>query len=272
MNQGLYSAYLGMRARQHALDTIANNIANVSTSGFKSDRPTNRSLESFEVQAQRLAEATGESAAVGTSDPNDANDPASAQLNPPQNRGLGVLTGGATNYAQGAIKETGRALDVAIAGEGYLVVQTPRGERYTRSGALTLNADGQLVTQRGDLVIGQQRGPITVPPGEVNVGDDGTISVNGRQIDRLRISTFRDSRAALAKEGDALFVATGAERPAEANSARVVQGALEMSNVNPVSELAAMMQNGREFDSLQRSMTMLMNDLGRKVASEIGKI
>jgi flagellar basal-body rod protein FlgF len=185
-------------------------------------------------------------------------------------RAEGVTTSGATDFTSGAIRETGRPLDVALEGEGLFVVQTARGERYMRAGNLTLDSAGQLVTQGGDLVVGEA-GPITIPPGDVAIGEDGTISVNGQNVDRLKVVTFVNPQTSLIKEGGSLFVATGQGTPVEANNPRVHQGALEMSNVNPVSELVAMMQNSREFESLQKSMTM-MREIGRRVTTEIGRI
>lgn len=283
MNIGLYAAYLGMRARQRNLDTIANNIANASTAGFKADHLAYRLIESGGSEANGEAAPASGITSGPTSDPSAAapNATGSAQANentapatpsPGSTRhAQGILAEGATDFAPGSIRETGRSLDIALGGNGFLVVQTPRGERYTRAGSLTLDAAGQLTTQRGDLVVGDG-GPITIPPGEAMIGADGSISVKGQTIGRLKLVQFTNPRTALAKEGDSLFVATGTERPREATETRVEQGALEMSNVSPMSELVAMMQNNREFDSLQRSVTMLMNDLGRKVSNEIGKI
>jgi flagellar basal-body rod protein FlgF len=272
MNYGLYAAYLGMRARQRQLEVIANNLANASTTGFKADHLHFRSIEAAELGTSHAVSQINISAA--SNDAPAANqsaldaDPARAGL---ENRGLGVVTGGLTDYSPGVIQQTGRPLDVALGGEGFLVVQTPRGERYTRAGALAVDNTGQLVTQQGDLVVGQG-GPITLPRGEVAIGEDGTISVEGRAAGRLKIVRFTDPRAMLLKEGHSLFAAREGAQPLEATQTRVMQGTLEISNVNSVSELAAMMQTAREFDSLQRSITLQMNDLGRKVANEIGRI
>jgi flagellar basal-body rod protein FlgF len=296
MNIGLYSAYLGMRARQHTLDVIANNIANASTAGFKADHLFYRSIEAAEVEAARRAAAAPANAASATSAPNTttpgpANNPpgnppgsqANSQVSPntpadPLTQGaeltlpdrvFGVLTSGLMDLAPGSIRDTGRALDVALDGQGFLAVQTPRGERYTRAGALTLDANGQLVTQSGELVIGQG-GPITLPPGQATIGEDGSVSVGSQIAGRLKIVRFNDPRTALMKEGGTLFAPTGTERPREDTQTRLAQGALEMSNVNAIGEMAAMMQNSREFDSLERSITLMMS--ARKTAAEVGKI
>jgi len=296
MNIGLYSAYLGMRARQQTLDVIANNIANASTAGFKADHLFYRSVEAAELEAARRAAAAQANADGATSTPNAAT-PGQANTQPgtqpgtqangqvsagtpadpltndaelkPQERVFGVLASGMMDFSPGSIHETGRSLDVALDGNGFLAVQTPRGERYTRTGSLTLDANGQLVTQSGNLVIGQG-GPITLPPGEATIGEDGSVSVRGQVAGRLKIVRFNDPRAALVKEGETLFASTGKERPTEATQTRIVQGALEMSNVNAIGEMAAMMQNSREFDSLERSITLMMS--ARKTAAEIGRL
>ncbi|HET6976318.1 MAG TPA: flagellar basal-body rod protein FlgF [Pyrinomonadaceae bacterium] len=256
MNFGLYASYLGMRARQQRLDMLANNIANASTSGFKADRLLYRSVAASEndpVQTQTVQEGD-------------------AQLTPVK-RGVdvGVVTSQATDFSQGSVRDTGRALDVSLEGDGFLCVQTARGERYTRQGSLTLDQSGQLVTPQGDLVVGDG-GPITIPPGEVSIGVDGTVSSNGQIAGKLKIVEFANPNQALTKEGASLFAATGKEKAVEASNTRVVQGSLEMSNVNSLVEMVAMMQNTREFESMQRSVSMLMNDIGRTISSELGKL
>ena len=280
MNTSLYSAFLGMRARQRALDATANNIANASTAGFKAERILYRTIAAAESQAQRAqnssagstvktpAAPTVQTAATAQTSAQAANQ--SDGIANPDVRSTGVVTSGATDFTPGAVRETGRALDVALDGDGFLVVQTPRGERYMRAGNLTLDNAGQLVTQRGEMVVGES-GPITIPPGEVAIGEDGTISVGGRTIDRLKVVRFDNPQAALVKEGDSMFVATGKETASAAEGARVMQGTLEVSNVNTVTEMVAMMQNNREFEALQHSITM-MRELGRKVMADVGKI
>jgi len=268
MNFGLYAAYLGMRGRQQQLDLLANNIANASTAGFKGDRLLYRS-----VAAAKQA---------GDESPGNANAPAGTASTTTNEKtpnltpirygiDVGVLTAQTTDFSSGSIRDTGRSLDIALNGDGFLVVQTPRGERYTRQGSLTLDNSGQLVTQRGDLVVGEG-GPITLPPGNVGFGEDGTISVNGQTVGQLKLVRFGHPAHALVKEGDCLFAASGLEPAQEATDTRVAQGALELSNVNSLTEMVAMMQNSREFESLQKSVSTLMNDLGRKVANELGKL
>ena len=243
MNYGLYTIFLGMRSRQNTLEAQANNIANASTVGFK---------------AERLLYSTVEAEKKGTSDK--------------QNLVAGVLTSGTADFTEGSLQQTGRNLDVAIEGDAFLQIQTPRGTRYTRAGNLSLKTNGQLVTKNGDLVIGDQ-GPITVPQkGEISIGQDGTLAAEGQTFDRLKLVRFNNPPSALMKEGDSLFLATGAEQPLENIDSKVVQGALENSNINSISEMVAMINNNREFESLQKSVSLLMNDIGRKISGDLGKI
>jgi flagellar basal-body rod protein FlgF len=279
MNSGLYTAYLGMRARQQRLDLIANNIANASTSGFKADRLLYRSVAAAEAEANQAASTTGANtqaanttAAPAVAATAAATDGAANGLTLAKSaRGVGVVATQATDFSHGSIRETSRSLDVSLDGDGFLVVQTARGERYTRQGSLSLDNAGQLVTQSGDLIVGDG-GPITVPPGEVSIGDDGTVTSDGKVAGRLKLVHFADANQALTKEGSSLFAATGRQRASEATDTRVVQGTLEMSNVNSLTEMVAMMQNTREFESLQKAVGMMMNGVGKIVSNDLGKL
>lgn len=242
MDYGLYTAFLGMRARQRTLETISNNIANASTTGFKADR---------------LSYSVVEAKNKGSGERSDLL--------------AGVATGGRADLSAGAIQQTGRSLDVAVEGDAFMQIQTPRGVRYTRAGSLSIDAAGQLVTKNGDIVTGE-RGPITVPRGELTIGEDGTLATEGSVVDKIKLVRFENPAGALLKEGDSLFMSTGAEGVKEAANFRVVQGALESSNVNTLTEMVAMLNNNREFESLQKSMSLMMNDIGKKIAGEIGRI
>lgn len=243
MNYGLYTIFLGMRSRQNTLDVQANNLANASTTGFK---------------AERLKYSTFEADKKGTGD---------RQL-----LVAGVSTSSGTDFTTGSIQQTGRSLDIAIEGDAFFQVQTPNGVRFTRAGNLTLNNVGQLVTQKGDLVVGD-KGPITVPrTGDMSIDPQGKLISGGKQFDAIQLVRFNNPAAALTKEGDSMFAANGGEAPQQNVSAKVVQGSLEGSNTNSIGELAAMISNNREFESLQKSLTLLMNDVGRKISGEIGRI
>jgi flagellar basal-body rod protein FlgF len=264
MHYGLYTAYLGMRARLRTLEVIANNVANASTTGFKADGLHYQSVEAAALeQARRAAGAAADTAQFDET----ALGPSEAALS--SLRALGVTTGGLFDFSNGVARQTGRTLDVALEGDGFLVVQTPRGERYTRDGSLTLDVNGQLVNARGDLIVGES-GPITIRPGEVSISEEGRLSVGGQEQGRLKVVRFDKPNTALSKETDSLFLANSGAQPQAAPQTRIHQGMLESSNVNPVGEMALMLQNNREFESLQRSVTQLMSM--HKIATEIGKI
>lgn len=243
MNYGLYSIFLGMRSRQNTLETQANNIANSSTAGFKAERLI---YSTFEADNKKSGDK--------------------------QLLVAGVSTSGTTDFTAGSIQQTGRSMDVAIDGDAFLQVQTPRGVRYTRAGNMTVNNSGQLVTKNGDLVVGD-KGPITVPKeGDLSIGQKGNLTAAGQEFDSIKLVRFNNPASALTKEGDSMFVATGSEAPQQNVSAKVIQGSLEGSNINSISEMVAMINNNREFESLQKSLTLLVNDIGRKISGEIGKI
>ncbi|NNE66266.1 MAG: flagellar basal-body rod protein FlgF [Pyrinomonadaceae bacterium] len=242
MNPGLYTAFLGMRARQRTLEVQANNIANASTDGFK---------------AERLAYSTVEADHKSKSES--------------QKMVAGVLSTSETDFRSGTLRETGGALDVSIRGDAFFQIQTPRGVRYTRAGSFTQDAAGQLITKNGDLVVGE-KGAITLPKNsQVVIGSDGVLSSDGQRIDKLKISRFENPVQALKKDGDSLFAATGIEEPTDAPESSVLQGTLESSNVSAVTEMVSMINNTREFESLQRSISLMMNDVGRKISTEIGR-
>lgn len=249
MDRQLVIAYLGMKARMRSLEVVANNLANASTTGFKAEIDFQQLVEG----KNRLLLAEQPAGQVST-----AQDPESSVL--------GVVSGTTIKMMPGVFRQTGRSLDVALAGEGFLVVQTARGQRYTRAGNLTRNQDGQLVTQDGSLVVGEA-GPITLPAGEITIGEDGTLSVQGKNVGRLKVARFSHPGTELVPEGGTFFATREGVAPQEDNQTRFRQGVLEMSNVDPMQEMVTLIQLQREFESLQRG-------LKQKLAGEdqIGKI
>ncbi|MGH9345603.1 MAG: flagellar hook-basal body complex protein, partial [Terriglobia bacterium] len=162
MDSGYYAALTGLMSKFDALDVAANNLANVGTTGYKTQ-------EDF----YRTYSATLGSQNVGA-------------LNQAVNN-YGVLGGASTNLQVGPIETTGNPLDLAFQGQGFLVVKTPAGDRYTRNGSLHVNASGILATQNGDPVMGlvpkpkgkPGEGPIHIPQGAIAIGPTGIISADG---------------------------------------------------------------------------------------------
>lgn len=230
MDRLIYVAMTGAAQALEQQTTIANNLANASTVGFRAQLTAYRAVPL-------------QSGAQARSDDTDVT----------RTFVLGSTPG--ADFSEGPIEQTGNPLDVAIKGPGWLVVQTPDGnEAYTRAGSLHLSADGQLLTAN-DLPVVGNGGPVAVPPGgQVSIGDDGTISVLGAgdppnaiaSVDKLRLVN-PDIRL-LSRGDDGLFRTTDGSQPEVDPSVTVQSGAVEGSNVNPVSAMVDMITNARQFE------------------------
>ncbi len=221
METSTYVALSRQRALIRQLDIVANNIANTTTSGYKSDR---MAFAEHVVQAR-------------------------AQHPMSQVRATGVYR----ELGEGPIVETGNTFDLALKGEGYFVVDTPLGPRYTRNGGFTLDSTGRLVTSWGDEVQGEG-GAITVSAGEtgITVATDGTVSSReSGPIGKLRVVRFEDEQR-LRKVVNGLYVTDTPAQDVVPGEVRVVQGAIEGSNVNPVAEIARMIKLQRFFEAMQK--------------------
>lgn len=211
-------------ALERQMDVVANNMANLTTTGFKAEK----------LLFEEYLMPTPDTQDLGWGD----------EL-------LSFTLDWATvhDFRPGALVQTGGELDVALEGDGFLVVQTPDGERYTRNGALTLNQFGELVTAQGHQVIADG-GFVTFGPGEtsITIGRDGSVQSSAGAKGFLRIVEFDDPDA-LTREGDNLFAG---ETPLPAVATRVVQGALERSNVSGVTEMAEMVRVTRTYTNLAR--------------------
>ncbi|MGH9403984.1 MAG: flagellar hook-basal body protein [Terriglobia bacterium] len=236
MDSGYYAALTGLVAKFDALDVAANNLANSGTTGYKTQEDFYRTY----------------SATLGSQDV--------GALNQAVNN-YGVLGGASTNLQEGPIETTGNALDLALQGPGFLVVKTPAGDRYTRNGSLHVNAAGILSTQSGDPVMGlipkpkgkPGEGPIHIPKGTIAIGPTGLISVDGAVAGELKIVEFPKATH-LSLDGNGYYSApASAETPAA--DPEVKQGALEASNVNPMSEMVSLVLLQRESQMLQNAVS-----------------
>ena len=174
----------------------------------------------------------------------------------------------ATDLRTGTLRDTFNPLDLALGGEGFFVVGTPNGERYTRGGSFQLDADRQLVDAQGNVVLGEQ-GPIVLPQGAVSVDRAGVVSVDGKEAARLRLERPA-AGAPLPHEGGTLFVPDGSGRPVAVADRRVRQGALEESNVSPIGSLVDMIAVQRAYAAVQKAVTTLDAVRGTAV-SDLGK-
>ena len=225
MDRMIYLSMSGAKAALQRQDTLANNLANVSTNGFRA-----------ELTAFRAVPIRGDGAST---------------------RAFALETTPGYDSSAGAVVPTGRNLDVAMTGNAWLAVQALDGtEAYTRAGSLDLSSDGTLVTRSGLQVLGDG-GPIQLPPNsEPSIASDG--SVNARQpngsssvVGKLKLVT---PEAKLERGADGLFRSAGGD-PLEADAtARVQDGALEGSNVSPVESMVAMIAAARQFEAQMKMM------------------
>ncbi len=232
-------------ALRRKLDVIADNMANITTDGFK--RQSLRFEEFMMPKARENAFVHGDRINAFVSDWTTT-----------------------TDFSSGSIEQTGGALDVAIEGDAFFTVQTPQGERYTRAGNFQIDATGRLVTPAGFPVMGQN-GEIRFEPQEagIEIGVDGSIATTEGLKDRLRLSSFADNRL-LKKTGENLFDAgTTAAQPA--TTARVMQGALERSNVSGVVEITNMIDVSRSYQQVS-SIMKAQEDLRSRAIDRLGSL
>jgi flagellar basal body rod protein FlgG len=168
----------------------------------------------------------------------------------------------------GAIDPTGRDLDVAIEGDGFFTVQTAAGVRYTRNGHFSRSADGFLTTPDGSTVLGAN-GPLQVGKGKVTIGEDGTVMSGDAASGKLAIVRFADP-GGLVRESSAMLRADGAA-PLPAPQATIRAGSLEQSNVSVVERVAELTNATRSFEALQKSMSLMMNDIAVRAIEVLGK-
>jgi flagellar basal-body rod protein FlgG len=221
MLAGLYSAAAGMAAQETAIDAIGNDLANVSTTGYKSERVGFSDLLYSEVREAGTATSTGAGA-------------------------LARIVG--RDHGQGALRETGEPLDLAIEGEGFLQVKRPGGQlALTRDGALHVDASGQLTSADGSLLNPPIALPAGTSPSAVRIAADGTVRVGARTLGRIEVVEVPAPDQLLA-DGEGAFTATAASgAPQPAKGATVRQGALESSNVDVATEMTQMVSTQRDY-------------------------
>ena len=247
MDNSLLVSLSHQLASYRAMDVIANNIANVSTPGFK------REAAKFEEFVTMMQPAEGQEGLQPVSFVKDA----------------GVMRD--TN--QGNLEQTGATYDVAIEGAGFFAVQTPAGMRYTRDGHFSLDANGNLVTSQGYQVQGDG-GAITITPndGEISIAPDGTVSsvVNGvgNQLAKLKVVEFADPNA-LTKHGANLYASD--QTPTTPAVVSLRQGALEASNVQPVIEISHMIEVMRAYEATA-NLSKSQEDMMRQAVERLGQV
>lgn len=246
MDNVLYVGLSRQMVLQHEMEVIANNVANVDTTGFK--------VEALMVQTD--PEKVQNTPGGGSPLNNSVNFPLDA----------GVVR----DFTQGELKRTGSDLDLAVQGKGFFRINTANGDRYTRDGAFTLDAQGRIVTADGDPVQGDG-GDIILDPkkGPPSISADGVVSQQGAVIGKVALVSF-DNLAALTKQGDGQFSNDSnlATVPADG---KVRQGMLEQSNVQPILQITRLIQVSRAYENVSQMMDQT-GQLSTNAIDRLGKL
>jgi flagellar basal-body rod protein FlgF len=242
MANGIYSAVSGAVAQMQQLDAVANNLANVSTPGFKGAKV------SF---AEELAKVDGKPTRGTTS--------------------FVKVDEIRTNFEQGAMQRTGNPLDLALAGKGFFVLQNGNEEVFSRGGAFTVDKDRFVVDASGRKLLTEGKKPLQVPQNvsQINIGPDGNVASASGSLGRLDIAEFADAKQ-LSRIGDTLFSATPAAGRQQAKTTAVQQGYIEKSNVNVIRGVSAMIEASRGYEAYHKIISTF-SQIDRDVAARLGR-
>jgi flagellar basal-body rod protein FlgF len=245
MDSGFYAACTALMARSQTLDLVANNLANVSTPGYRAQHDSFSSL----LASSSGAPLSGLNQAV-----ND----------------YSVLGGGQLDLSQGSLERTGNDLDLGIEGHGFFALQTASGQLFTRDGNFHVSPKGQLVTSSGDPVLGTDDRPITIVGAPVSVSPDGTISVNGTLAGQLKVVDF-PAGTPLKSVGKTYYSAPD-KTGVPATDASIQQGTLESSNVNAVASSIELITVQRYAELMQRALTMFHTEMNQIATQDLPKV
>jgi flagellar basal-body rod protein FlgF/flagellar basal-body rod protein FlgG len=245
MDSGYYAAMSGLLARTQALDMAAANLANAQTPGYRAEREYFRS------------------ALLGP-------DAVDSQLGQTVNN-YGLLGGDRLSMGQGALQQTGNALDLAVEGQGFFQVQTANGLRYTRDGSFHRSQTGTLVTAKGEPVLSATGQAIPVPPGEVSVGADGVLSVAGGAVATVGVFTFPAS-VQLTAEGANRYVAPEGAMPTLSKDAAVHQGAIEGANEDAIQGTMDLIVMQRQAEMMQKALTVFHTEFNKFAVEDLPRV
>jgi flagellar basal-body rod protein FlgF len=245
VSSGFYAAFSGWLARSEALDSAASNLANAGTQGFRAEREYFRS-------ALMGPDALGD------------------QLDSTVNN-FGVLGGNQLDLGQGTLTATGNPLDVAIEGQGFFAIQTNNGIRYTRDGSFQRTRDGMLITAQGEPVLDQKNQPIRIPTGDIVIGSDGAISVDGAIAGNLGVYTFAGATSIM-PEGTNRYAPANGAKPQLSTDSTLHQGSLEGSNQDVIQGTMQLILAQRQAEMMQKALTLFNNDFDKTAAEQLPKV
>lgn len=243
MESTTYIALSRQTTLRRQMDVVANNIANMNTSGFKGERM---------MFVEHLMKSKGGEKILG--------DKISYV------RDISTMR----DLSEGPLEQTGNPLDLAITGDGYFTIQTETGNRYTRNGRFQLDEGGQLVNQSGQPVLSDGGQPFFFTPGEgkISIGGDGTVSTANGDLGRIGIVSF-DNQHQLRPGAGGLFATEAEAKPVEKPS--LVQGMLEGSNIQPVVEMSRLIAVQRTYEGV-RSFIDREDERMRKMIKDLSEV
>jgi flagellar basal-body rod protein FlgF len=237
------AAASGMRSRSESLEMLANNIANATSTGFKEDR------EFYGLYTAAEADAGSASPA-------------------PE---LPVIERHWTNFSQGTLTNTGNPFDLALAGGGFFIAQSPGGALYTRNGNFRLSPSGQIETQDGYPVLSSDAKPILVDPSRpVQITPDGSVQQDGQLVAQIGVADISDP-SVLSKQGQTYFRFSASQPPPQLAAPEIHQAALESANAQPAEAAVKLVGVLRQFEMLQKAMSM-GTDMNRRAIEEVAKL
>ncbi|MBQ3584332.1 MAG: flagellar hook-basal body protein [Lachnospiraceae bacterium] len=259
MVRGLYTSYTGMLNQQYRLDTITNNLANASTTGYKREGATSISFDDVLTYKVKDSSVSYINQYIG-----DMN--------------LGVKIGeNYIDYSQGSFKETENTYDLALEGNGFFTIRftNKNGEdviKYTRDGSFITDAEGTLRTKDGDYVLNSAGTEISIPTdaSDILIDELGNIYADEEYIDTLGITDFEDYNYLAKDTGENYYIAVDGATETEWNG-KVAQGYLEMSNINVVSEMVEMIAISRAYESNQKAIQTVDTMLEKSV-NQVGRL
>ena len=244
MDNALYVGLSRQMVLRREMDIVANNIANADTTGFK-------------VESLMTKEQPG---------------PPAFTLQGPRPIKFVAADGVARDFGQGGLHRTDAPLDLAIEGQGFFKVTSKEGDRYTRDGRFRTDDTGRLTTQAGQPVLDEGGGVIALDlqKGQITVAADGTVSQGSERVGKVGVYKF-DTLSVLEKTGDNLLQNTSNSQPATATEAKVRQGMLESSNVQPILEITRMIEVSRAYEQVTRMMDS-QAELTRNTITRMGRL
>ncbi|MDI3535166.1 MAG: flagellar basal-body rod protein FlgF [Thermosediminibacterales bacterium] len=257
MIRGLYTAASGMIAQMQRTDVISNNLANINTCGFKKDLTVFREYPKKSI--------------FRINDPEEQ-PPAGRVCSTPFIGSLGTgtqLDEVYTLHNQGQLRETKNPLDLALRGEGFFAVMTEQGLMLTRDGSFSMDAEGFLVTKDGHQVMGE-KGPIFIEGSEIKINENGEIRVDSYYVDKLMVLDVPE-KSRLQKVGDNLYSVTESSGETYPANPHVLQGYVELANVNSVKEMINLITAMRAYEAGQRVIKTHDQTL-EKTVNEIARI